>query len=288
MTQVLTLWSSMSVRGRSERAPHASSEEMQVWQTVRTHLRALETARSSSLAGYEKLLRAHADAKNLDTLYDVVECCVQEEIRCVLEVLIGRCINGALEQLDILMALRRASALPAETRRKKRKTDEANLAEASLETHAKLLEPRKSRSASAARVGEEKGRRAELQNQLPLQRGRKVAFCQPPRDAQSGSEEEWILATVIGTIQGDKYRYVVQDAEDESSGGPYVEVLTQVRGIQPSTRSFLCPTVWIPFLQKTMPWGRACSPCTPTPAASTGPRCRGEAHASKRTHHGAR
>ncbi|WFD26187.1 hypothetical protein MNAN1_001164 [Malassezia nana] len=148
------------------------------------------------------------------------------------------------------MALRRASALPAETRRKKRKTDEANLAEASLDTHAKLLEPRKSRSASAARVGEEKGRRAELQNQLPLQRGRKVAFCQPPKDAQSGSEEEWILATVIGTIQGDKYRYVVQDAEDESSGGP-VDTLpsedyavgARVLALYPDTSCFYWATV---------------------------------------------
>lgn len=87
MTASATLLQSMSVRGRTERVPLASSEEMQVWQLVRTHLRSLETARSSSLAGYEKLLRANADAKNLDTLYDVLEHSVQDEIRCVANIL---------------------------------------------------------------------------------------------------------------------------------------------------------------------------------------------------------
>jgi len=117
------------------------------------------------------------------------------------------------------MALRRASANTAESRRKKRKTEEIDLPETALEDHSKTLELRKARSSGSM---EENGRMAALQSQLPLQRGRKVAFCQPPRDGQSGSEEEWILATVMGTIHGDKYRYVVQDAEDESTGGPYV------------------------------------------------------------------
>jgi len=88
VTASVTHLQSMSVRGRTERAPLASSEEMQVWQAVRGHLRSLETARSSSLAGYEKLLRASADAKNLDTLYGVVEHSVQDEIRYVLHSLI--------------------------------------------------------------------------------------------------------------------------------------------------------------------------------------------------------
>lgn len=131
-----------------------------------------------------------------------------------------RCIKGAVEQLDILMALRRASANP-ENRRKKRKNEEADLPDAS-DVQSKVSEPRKPRSATAARLMDESSRLAGLQSQLPLQRGRKVAFCQPSRDEQGGSEEEWILATVMSTIQGDKYRYVVQDAEDEGSGGPYV------------------------------------------------------------------
>ncbi|WFD18835.1 hypothetical protein MCAP1_001046 [Malassezia caprae] len=149
-------------------------------------------------------------AKNLDTLYDVLEHSVQEEIRC---------IKGGVEQLDILMALRRASVNPAESRRKKRKTEETDLPDVS-DAPSKISEPRKSRSATAARLMEENSRLSGLQSQLPLQRGRRVAFCQPPRDEQGGAEEEWILATVVSTIQGDKYRYVVQDAEDESSGGP--------------------------------------------------------------------
>lgn len=143
------------------------------------------------------------------------------------------------------MALRRASANPAESRRKKR----SDLPEASLDVKSKMLEPRKSRSASAARAFEENDRVAELQSQLPLQRGRKVAFCQPPREDQASSEEEWILATVMNTIQGDKYRYVVQDAEDESSGGPYVSI-THTQYMEYDNRfdhSFACECRHAPF-----------------------------------------
>lgn len=59
------------------------SEERQVWQAVRARLRALDSARSSSLSGYEQLLRAAPDAKNLETLYDNLETSVQEEDKCV-------------------------------------------------------------------------------------------------------------------------------------------------------------------------------------------------------------
>ena len=57
----------------------ATTEEAQVWQAVRAQLRSLDSARSSSLAAYEKLLKAHADAKNIDALYDATEHAVHEE-----------------------------------------------------------------------------------------------------------------------------------------------------------------------------------------------------------------
>lgn len=64
---------------RADRGTGATTEEAQVWQAVRAQLRNLDTARSSSLAAYEKLLKAHADAKNIDALYDATEHAVQEE-----------------------------------------------------------------------------------------------------------------------------------------------------------------------------------------------------------------
>lgn len=65
---------------------------------------------------------------------------------------------------------------------------------------------------------------ARIKSQLPLLRGRKVAFCQALRGDDT-HEEEWIMATVISTIQGDKMRYIVQDAEDDTAHGPYVSAL---------------------------------------------------------------
>lgn len=76
--------------------------------------------------------------------------------------------------------------------------------------------PRASSSAASRRI-------AKLSAQLPLQPGRRAAFCQP---SESG-DGEWILATVLSRANEDKHRYVVQDAEDESGHGPYVVLLTQ-------------------------------------------------------------
>lgn len=62
---------------RADRGTGATTEEAQVWQAVRAQLRSLDSA--SSLAAYEKLLKAHADAKNIDALYDATEHAVHEE-----------------------------------------------------------------------------------------------------------------------------------------------------------------------------------------------------------------
>jgi hypothetical protein len=91
-----------------------------------------------------------------------------------------------------------------------------------------------------------KARREVLAHQLPLQKGRKVAFRQPSKNkvgpgaanvspmtsrsaasanAASGGQgsaaapldeegEVWIMATIIECINNDRNRYVVQDAED--------------------------------------------------------------------------
>lgn len=205
---------------RSDRGTGAATEEAQVWQAVRAQLRALDSARSASLAGYEKLLKASADAKNIDALYGVVEHNVQDEQKYVCAALTHRYISGALEQLDVLMALREASASASvgDARRRKRKTDDvvdltdtADESKSAVTRKGRLLTGKSSDDSHYARI----------KSQLPFARGRKVAFCQTPRENSTG-EEEWIMATVLESINGDKTRYVVQDAEEDGMNGPYV------------------------------------------------------------------
>ena len=68
---------------RADRGTSTATEETQVWQAVRAQLRGLDSARSSSLAAYEKLLKANADAKNIDALYDATEHAVHDEQKYV-------------------------------------------------------------------------------------------------------------------------------------------------------------------------------------------------------------
>lgn len=70
----------MASRGRA--SVDGSSEETQLWQSVRTKLKSLDTARSASLAGYERLLRAQTEApKKLEGIYNVVENSILDEHR---------------------------------------------------------------------------------------------------------------------------------------------------------------------------------------------------------------
>ncbi|WFC94865.1 hypothetical protein MBRA1_001503 [Malassezia brasiliensis] len=199
-----------------------SSEELQVWQTVRSQLKSLENARNASLSGYERLVRAQSESptKNLEGIYNVVESCILDE---------QRAISGALEQIDVLVALRQASMDgSSDVRRRKRKADDslADFADSAADVKGKLTaDTRRTRTASSSfskRGSEADARLAQISAQLPLQRGRKVAFCQPQKnDVYPGEEGEvWIMATVISCINNDTHRYIVQDAEDEGNNGP--------------------------------------------------------------------
>lgn len=221
---------------RIRTAPAGSTEELQVWQAVRNQLKSLENARSASLSGYERLTRAQSEspAKSVEGIYNVVENCILDEQRCVC--FLYSAISGALEQLDVLTALVQASSgNSVESRRRKRKTDELSeeVLETSNDTKGKLnSDARRTRTASSSftrRNSEIDARYASLHAQLPLQRGRKVAFCQPQRnDGVIGDDGEvWIMATVISCINNDPNRYIVQDAEDDGASGPYVLSLTQ-------------------------------------------------------------
>ncbi|PKI85327.1 hypothetical protein MVES_000312 [Malassezia vespertilionis] len=186
----------MANRGRA--APGSNSEELQVWQAVRTQLKVLDNARNTALTGYERLSRARAEGtKSLEGLYNVVESTILDE---------QRAIEGSLEQLDILLALRQAPANEvADGRRRKRRAEESAESEPDPEL-------RKTRASGPL------PKRGALEE---LQKGRKVAFCQPQNSSVGMDEGEvWIMATIIGCINNDYNRYVVQDAEEEGTHGP--------------------------------------------------------------------
>lgn len=170
----------------------------------------------------------------------------------------------------------------ADVRRRKRKADESvdDFADGVADTKGKLIaDARRTRTASSSftkRGSEADTRLAQISAQLPLQRGRKVAFCQPQKnDGFAGDDGEvWIMATVISCINNDTHRYIVQDAEDEGNNGPYV------------TTSYAAPTTptsnpFLLYLNRSRRFRRKTTGqvpvswhYTPTRAVSTMPRSR--------------
>ncbi|WFD32373.1 hypothetical protein MSPP1_003418 [Malassezia sp. CBS 17886] len=206
----------MAARGRTDRGPGGASEEMHIWHTVRNQLKRLDDARGSAASAYE---RAGASGTTEGAL-DLVERSIREE---------QSAIDGAMEQIDILLALRQATSAAADGRRRKRKVDDGvdSGERDAQDAKARVADMRKTRGPGPKRTnGPQAGTDSALETllaaQLPLKRGRKVAFRQPPRaDGVAGDAGEvWILAKVINCVGNDPKQYVVQDAEDESAGGP--------------------------------------------------------------------
>ena len=160
-------------------------------------------------------------------------------------------LDDALDQLAVLIAIRRGERIPSEplgiptptvstpitsqggTKRKRRPTVSASPAptaaqaphtggsvESALTPIASPL-PR-----SGTPIGREvtgKQRREMYADQLPLQPGRKVAFKVPgaKHGKEKGGEDDdaesdWILATIQRCILQDKMRYEVEDDDDHT------------------------------------------------------------------------
>ena len=175
--------------------------ELQLWQSVTTHLRALDGARATSINAYER-------ASTNDSAVSDIEQSILEE---------KRAISAASEQLNVLIALRQSEAL--DNRRRKRKVDDTAISPPPEDDARRAGDARKARLSGPKRTALQTD---DGWREQPLQRGRKVAFRQPPRRMSLGGPPEvgevWILATVIECINNDRNRYVVQDAEDEQSG----------------------------------------------------------------------
>ena len=195
--------------------------------------------------------------------------------------LYGRAIDETLERLDILVALRRASetvppGMPglsqaqagvlimfAEKRNKRPRGQSpgtvtpivADGNPAALTRGVSITVPPRNSVGPPGRIPysrDPRARREALSKQLPLTRGRKVAFHPPTNTskaadaANGGKDEEWILAVVTKSINQDKNRYAtpwivncnglpcteryeVQDAEPQEDGSPGMYVLSPSR-----------------------------------------------------------
>ncbi|KAH9936286.1 SGF29 tudor-like domain-containing protein [Fomitopsis serialis] len=248
-----------SRRGSSKRP--ASSEEIDFWSHAAASLSTLsstmynEPATGDPIGRVNRLLLAWPTDDNLPAEgYESVRSTYKKltaglnEIKTAAERDV-EAIDKAIEQLDVLIALRKAPEIvPQEKRNKRPRAHSPAGAPAPavpVSTPAvrsvTLNLPARSSVGPQTSVPfsrEPKARREALAKQLPLQEGRKVAF-HPPQNSKGaetvagGKDEEWILAVVIGCINQDKNRYEVQDPEPQEDGQPGQRYNTTLRAIIP-------------------------------------------------------
>ncbi|KAI0076702.1 hypothetical protein K474DRAFT_1622351 [Panus rudis PR-1116 ss-1] len=161
----------------------------------------------------------------------------------------AKAAEDAIERLDVLIALRKASEEQPPEKRQKRPRGSSpagtgtppNAAGANGLTRGVSITVPPRNSVGPQQVPfsrDPKARREALAKQLPLQEGRKVAFHPPQTSGKvgevtGGKDEEWILAVVTKCINQDKNRYEVQDPEPQDDGAPGQCYNTTLRAIIP-------------------------------------------------------
>ncbi|KAI0322410.1 SGF29 tudor-like domain-containing protein [Amylostereum chailletii] len=147
-----------------------------------------------------------------------------------------KAIDEAIERLSILIGLRKApeSAPPEMLKRAKRPRAHSPTRALTPSTPRGSVGPQ----ASGAFSREPKARREALSGQLPLQEGRLVAFHPNSSmskvngaEAAETDDNTWILAKVLRSINQDKNRYEVEDAEPDKFPAPKYK--TTLRAILP-------------------------------------------------------
>ncbi|KAK2465189.1 hypothetical protein APHAL10511_002543 [Amanita phalloides] len=228
----------------------ATSEELDSWSRTAESLRVLASKydRPTTLESLEKVNRLISAWPTDDTIpaegLEGVKVIHRKLAPGITEVKLAaeeelKAIDHAIEQLGILLALRRA---PEQVSSEKRKRPRAPSPSAPVAIQlgnnrsvSITLPARPSPTGSVSR--EVKSRKEALAKQLPLQQGRKVAF-RPGGDksANSGAdadESTWILALVTRCISAEKHKYEVQDAEPQEDGQPGLLYTTSLRTIIP-------------------------------------------------------
>jgi len=146
-----------------------------------------------------------------------------------------KAIDEALERLEVLLALRRASeATPQEKRLKRPRhsppPSSTPPTPTSVGNARNITAPAQRGSAGpqppTPSLRETKSRtlRETLLRQLPLREGRMVAFHPPSigkaADGTSPEDTTWIMARIVKSFHQDKYRYEVEDIEPQEDGKP--------------------------------------------------------------------
>lgn len=146
-----------------------------------------------------------------------------------------KAIDEALERLEVLLALRRASeATPQEKRLKRPRhsppPSSTPPTPASVGNARNATTPSQRGSAGpqppTPSLRETKSRtlRDTLLRQLPLREGRMVAFHPPSlgkgADGTSPEDTTWIMARIVKSFHQDKHRYEVEDIEPQEDGKP--------------------------------------------------------------------
>ncbi|KAF9077694.1 SGF29 tudor-like domain-containing protein [Rhodocollybia butyracea] len=235
----------------------ASFEEIECWNHAAASLSTLSAIYSGpatieTIGRVNRLISAWpADdtlpAEGLDSVKSIYKKLVSglEEIRLTSEKE-THAIDNAVEQLSVLIALRKAPEMVSQDKRNKRpratspsaggtpvpQVPPAPTRGVSITLPARNV-PSAVPPAGTALPREPKARREAWAKQLPLQEGRQVAFHPPPNKGNpftpDSDDNNWILAVVDKCINGDKNRYEVHDPESV----PVVRYNTTLRSIIP-------------------------------------------------------
>ncbi|KAI6122503.1 SGF29 tudor-like domain-containing protein [Pisolithus croceorrhizus] len=199
----------------------ASTEEIDCWSRAGKSLAALNNNYSNTAGTIER------SYETLRTNYKKLSSALKEPFRV---------LDDAIEQVGILIALRKASeSYPQEKRNKRpRPPSPSPTSMVASATSARATQAARSSMGPAPAIPfsrEPRARREALAKQLPLQEGRKGR----PADGSNadGDENTWILAVITKCINQDKNRYEVQDVEPQEDGQPGQCYNTTLRAIIP-------------------------------------------------------
>ncbi|KAN0087469.1 Translin [Tylopilus felleus] len=217
-------------RRRSSTRP-ASSEEIEYWSHASKSLETLSGiyANQTSIETIGRVNRLMAmwptddslaaeSYETLKTNYKRLSSALKEVRRNSEEEI--EALNGAIEHVSVLFALRKASETPQEKRNKRPRPPSPSPTSTSVTPpvtaaqRATVAAPARGSTGPSPVVTfsrEPRARREALAKQLPLQEGRKVAFHPPAGKTADGSvvdvdENTWILAVITKCINQDKNR----------------------------------------------------------------------------------
>ncbi|KAG6820179.1 hypothetical protein H0H93_004310 [Arthromyces matolae] len=247
-------------RRRGLAARPASSEERECWSHAASSLNTLAALYSShsTLETIERVNRLISawpvddtlPAEGLDGLKGIYKKLVPgiRDIQNAADEE-AKALDDAIERVGVLIALRKAPLDPVLQEKRIKRPRAPSPSGTPVPTAPSTIPSRSSVSITLpARnsVGpithipfsrDPKARREALHKQLPLQEGRKVAFHPPPNKGGSNGndndENTWILALITKSINADKNRYEVQDAEPQEDGSGGLCYNTTLRAIIP-------------------------------------------------------